>query len=1654
MEVVSHRASASTTQDIARGGDKFTFPITSKEDLEHYLASPQAPKILIAMTFTDQLLRALQAAGKTAMTADRRLPEHKGPSFQGEVRTIVEMKVWDAIYFTGPNCYQHLRRDHLTLQEKLDDGRAYWAGAMVLWCICVAYAIMIIVEQPDTICHDHFNLSDMPGVEVREIWTSQYRDKKDKFMRLTLRNVQLEEPPLATRPAGHVGFRRPAIHEYANADEADRDRSSWSKTKYHDGYPNLCKSLATAEARDPKPTPLDYQRLVRGFKSSFEKAGHGWPVDFDSPTGEATNAECRAYQLVRGKGDGRTPRGHARGGSASRRAEAGDQRVESNQKATFLAMVDRRIEQGRSLTTQQWDHLLALEHKKAQPWRAEEIIFFWKATDEVGAGCCSNYFESKFCDPTIKGGDFDNVEQYMHYLKAILAGSAGTAMTIRAEADPNRCRAIGREVTGLDVTQWDALSSWVVERGIYHKFDQNQNLRQYLKSTCGMALVEASPTDKRWGIGHTAENALTAGHEQWGRNLLGRALMRARLRIQLGMPTPMPRQIKDALREAEALSGGTRRQRRRARERRMDGHEGQHDGLSKTLWRLAEALQPSLEIVECGGKGACGPNSLAYAAWAHGLINSPDGTHFRRMVMARAEYLLQEKADWEVNGDGTRLTVADMLAASYRSWAAKGVTPTAQGWVRRMSLDTTWADQGFLALAADYLGAEVQYYAVGKDGVLDHINVIYPRPGVVPIANLKLAYIIEEHYCAVVPRGTERHPGHGQRTKETRDEPEPMAGGSDEKALIESADAFTEWKRHARSMEAAWHRDEELQRRREQKDDDVTTTLGGKEGPHPQTNVTFDGSAGDIAQWVERTRAAETEWQQDETASLSRCGTKDDTDRDGADASEQRATPTVAYGEDLWLSDDDIGEHDLGSDLCLSDGDLDHDDADLDLDNETSDPSDCEAAGGPNALLHEDGDFHDEGLGDLDLDEFVEADGGATRGGSSPELTSQPLAPPGPDPMPGGEQNEPREAGEHQGQTPALARHLPQLGGGHEPDGSLIIVPYAIAEDGPMVLCASSGRCFGLEAARLQTTRSSVEQAEDMVRIDNSPVTGILAGRGERGQKLVLVATQHRTGEAKATKKRQSGAWKAATLACWCTAMALGHDTWQGQVGRVAITAASHFLTHDGSTTALLKAETSLRSRVGLEAGRTGYRAPIRAKLDTTGSCTASELLDEATHSLEDLKRALNNVEGGDQAYYRHWAEAVKPLRVSDISQDLWEEAIALGDHRLRTQLFSEPLPVYETRWLERMPTQEWRPPPQCQGYSAPDALSLLDDTARAAIEQWFEAAVRDAECLESQGERCDRRHKPGTLAIGQDQFHECARGYLWDCRDSPCRLLDTTGEFSTDWNLPFLRDKLRNYPDQRLASNILEGVRLEADLDLTLVLNPNLVSIGVGYDSVQKTVRELRDRGFYDFFQKLPFMPIVVVGQGSRIKKLGVKKYRRTSNFSGPHKKVTDAKGNAVVPINEASKRYAIPEWLANSKQEAIRRWAHEKYAHVPTREDGASTSPRYKFPKERKPELAKVMGDGAILLAEALRQKQPIFVLVEDAAFFFNQFGYAPEELWKSNLIVNARMGDIDHEANQFAPGQLVFVSEKRLGFGSYASSNIAQRIERRPQERRTTT
>ena len=118
------------------------------------------------------------------------------------------------------------------------------------------------------------------------------------------------------------------------------------------------------------------------------------------------------------------------------------------------------------------------------------------------------------------------------YHKAILFNDQETADRIALEPDPSNQKALGRQVKGFDDKKWNAKREKIVEEGNWWKFTQSKegDLRKMLLETGDRLLVEASPSDKIWGVGYAASKA-EANRDKWGQNLLGKALMRVRDRL-------------------------------------------------------------------------------------------------------------------------------------------------------------------------------------------------------------------------------------------------------------------------------------------------------------------------------------------------------------------------------------------------------------------------------------------------------------------------------------------------------------------------------------------------------------------------------------------------------------------------------------------------------------------------------------------------------------------------------------------------------------------------------------------------------------------------------------------------------------------------------------------------------------------------------------------------------------------------------------------------------------------------------------------------------------------------------------------------------------------------------------------------------------------
>ena len=152
------------------------------------------------------------------------------------------------------------------------------------------------------------------------------------------------------------------------------------------------------------------------------------------------------------------------------------------------------------------------------------FTFFFRKEDMF-----SNWYERPF---TVKGVVFVTGEQYMMYAKAMLFNDAEVAAKILKTNDPAEQKRLGRQVKGFVQKTWDDRCVSILSAGIFHKFNQHPDLKKALLETGNTILVEASPYDKIWGIGLSADDPRAMDPTQWkGKNLLGKVLTNVRARL-------------------------------------------------------------------------------------------------------------------------------------------------------------------------------------------------------------------------------------------------------------------------------------------------------------------------------------------------------------------------------------------------------------------------------------------------------------------------------------------------------------------------------------------------------------------------------------------------------------------------------------------------------------------------------------------------------------------------------------------------------------------------------------------------------------------------------------------------------------------------------------------------------------------------------------------------------------------------------------------------------------------------------------------------------------------------------------------------------------------------------------------------------------------
>lgn len=151
--------------------------------------------------------------------------------------------------------------------------------------------------------------------------------------------------------------------------------------------------------------------------------------------------------------------------------------------------------------------------------RIHYVFFYgWKVTKTYpeSLACFSQWWPVDFTDPDYPSIGFRTAEHYMMYRKALLF-DPDVAQAIVDAKTPAEAKRLGRKVRNFDRDAWNKVADDIVERGNFLKFSQNDTLKRYLLDTGNDTMVEASPTDRIWGIGFSAEDA--PGREtEWGTN--------------------------------------------------------------------------------------------------------------------------------------------------------------------------------------------------------------------------------------------------------------------------------------------------------------------------------------------------------------------------------------------------------------------------------------------------------------------------------------------------------------------------------------------------------------------------------------------------------------------------------------------------------------------------------------------------------------------------------------------------------------------------------------------------------------------------------------------------------------------------------------------------------------------------------------------------------------------------------------------------------------------------------------------------------------------------------------------------------------------------------------------------------------------------------
>lgn len=157
--------------------------------------------------------------------------------------------------------------------------------------------------------------------------------------------------------------------------------------------------------------------------------------------------------------------------------------------------------------------------------KTKKFLFFYSNKEIY-----SQWYKCSFIH---NGQEYNCAEQAMMAEKAKLFNDHSSFLKIINSSNPKEQKELGRQIKSFNQNVWDQKKEKIIYEINYSKFNQNEKLKQELLDTNILILVEASPTDKIWGIGLDENDPRAEDIDKWqGLNLLGEAIMTVRYNLQ------------------------------------------------------------------------------------------------------------------------------------------------------------------------------------------------------------------------------------------------------------------------------------------------------------------------------------------------------------------------------------------------------------------------------------------------------------------------------------------------------------------------------------------------------------------------------------------------------------------------------------------------------------------------------------------------------------------------------------------------------------------------------------------------------------------------------------------------------------------------------------------------------------------------------------------------------------------------------------------------------------------------------------------------------------------------------------------------------------------------------------------------------------------